>query len=88
MLMAMALPINPVTLSVEQINELNHKLSELRHDGNNNLSLIMATVELIRRRPESASRLLGTLDEQPRKVVESVSQFSRHLETLLHITRS
>lgn len=88
MLMAMALPINPVTLSVEQINELNQKLSELRHDVNNNLSLIMATVELIRRRPESANRLLGALDEQPRKVVESVSQFSRHLEALLHITRS
>ena len=88
MLMAMALPTNPITLSVEQISELNHKLSELRHDVNNSLSLIMATVELIRRRPESVDRLLGTLDEQPRKVVESVSQFSRQLETLLQITRS
>lgn len=84
----MAPPTKPITLSIEQISELNRKLSDLRHDVNNNLSLIMATVELIRRRPESADRLLGKLDEQPRKVVESVSQFSHHLESLLQITHS
>ena len=83
----MALPAEPVTLSVEQINELNQKISTLRHDVNNNLSLIMATVELIRRRPETAERMWDTLEEQPRKVVESVSQFSRELEALLHITK-
>jgi hypothetical protein len=87
MLAPMALPAEPVTLSVEQINELNQKISTLRHDVNNNLSLIMATVELIRRRPETAERMWDTLEEQPRKVVESVSQFSRELEALLHITK-
>ena len=87
MLAAMALPTEPVTLSVEQVNELNQRLSMLRHDVNNNVSLIIASLELIRRRPESAERLWGNLEEQPRKVVESISQFSRELETLLHITR-
>jgi aspartokinase len=83
----MALPTEPITLSVEQINELNQKLSTLRHDVNNNLSLVMATVELIRRRPETAQRMWATLEEQPRKISESVAQFSRELEILLHITK-
>lgn len=87
MLASMTLPTEPITLSVEQINELNQRLSTLRHDVNNNLSLIMATVELIQRRPETAQRMWSTLEEQPRKVVESVSQFSAALEALLHITR-
>ncbi len=45
----MAQPTKPVNLSLEQIAELNQKLSTLRHDLNNSLSLIAATVALIRR---------------------------------------
>jgi hypothetical protein len=41
----MALPSQPVTLDVAQLDELNRKLSEMRHDINNTLSLIMAAVE-------------------------------------------
>jgi uncharacterized protein YigA (DUF484 family) len=74
-------------LSVEQISELHRKLSALRHDVNNNLSLVMATVELLRRRPESASRLLNKLMEQPQKIAESIAQFSGEMESLLGITR-
>ena len=58
MLFRMRTPTEPVTLSVEQICELNRKLADLRHDVNNKLSLIAASVELIRRRPEIAERLL------------------------------
>jgi hypothetical protein len=83
----MPLPTDPVTLNVAQVTELNRKLSTLRHDVNNHLSLIMASVELIRRRPEGAARLLEMLVEQPHKIAESVTQFSRDLETALHITR-
>jgi len=46
-------PSQPVTLSVEQIEELNQKLSNMRHDINNNLSLILAATELIRHKPQS-----------------------------------
>ena len=83
----MAKPTEPVSLSLEQIGELNQKLSELRHDLNNNLSLIAATAELIRRRPENTEHMWNTLAEQPRKIAEVVSQFSRELETALKITR-
>jgi hypothetical protein len=83
----MPLPTSPVTLNVEQVGELNQKLSVLRHDVNNHLSLIMASVELIRRRPEGAARLLDMLVEQPHKIGESITQFSREIESALNITR-
>ena len=84
----MLLPSQPVTLTVEQIGELNQKLSALRHDLNNSLSLIAATVALIRHRPTVTEQMWNTLAEQPRKIGESFSQFSRDLEAALHITRS
>jgi hypothetical protein len=83
----MALPTEPVTLSVEQISELNRKLSMLRHDVNNNLSLIMAAVELLRRRPEGAEKMLVMLVEQPHKISESITKFSGDMESTLRITR-
>jgi hypothetical protein len=87
MIAAMTLPDKPVTLSAGQIAELNQKLADLRHDVNNNLSLISAATELIRRRPESAGRLSETLIEQPKKISETIAQFSRELETALGVTR-
>lgn len=83
----MPLPTEPVTLNLEQLKELNRRLADLRHDVNNNLSLIMAAVELIRRRPENAERMWTTLTEQPHKVAEVVAQFSCELEKALGITR-
>jgi len=64
-------PTQPVALSVEQIGELNQKLAALRHDLNNSLSLIAATVELVRRRPAVTEQMWNTLAEQPRKIGES-----------------
>jgi hypothetical protein len=84
----MPLPMEPVTLSVEQVSELNRKLSAMRHDVNNKLSLIAASVELVRRRPENSGRFLNSLDEQPRIIAEMISQFSADLEAALRITRS
>ena len=83
----MELPKQPVTLSVEQIEELNRNLSTLRHDVNNNLSLIMAALELIRYKPETAERMLLTVSEQPKKITGSMSAFSSEFEKALGITR-
>lgn len=84
----MSLPIEPVTLSTEQITELSRKLSGLRHDVNNKLSLIAASVELFRLRPDNAERLLNSLAEQPRIIAEMIARFSTDLEAALRITRS
>jgi hypothetical protein len=67
---------------------LNEKLATLRHDLNNSLSLIAATVELVRRRPTVPEQMWNSLAEQPRKIGEAFAQFSRDLEAALHITRS
>src|SRR3954463_10839282 len=77
----MRLPSEPVTFSVQQIEELNHKLSTLRHDLNNHLSLIMAATELIRHKPHMAERMMATLVEQPPKMTAALNKFSSEFES-------
>ena len=84
----MALPSKPVTLTVEQLTELNRKLTTLRHDINNNLSLIVAATELIKHKPQVTERMMSTLAEQPNKITEALRKFSLEFEQALGITRS
>jgi hypothetical protein len=81
------LPDQPVTLSVKQIDELNRKLSTLRHDINNNLSLIVAAVELARYKPELVERMVATLAEQPPRISKAMTTFSNEFEKTFGITR-
>jgi hypothetical protein len=83
----MPLPSQPVTLSAEQVEDLNRKLSNLRHDVNNQLSLIVAAVELIRHKPETGSRMMVTLSEQPPKIAAALIKFTSEFEQSLNITR-
>ena len=83
----MGLPSQPITLSVQELAELNQKLSHLRHDLNNNLSLMVAAVELIRHKPQMADRMLTTLSEQPSKMSACLNKFSLEFEQALGITR-
>lgn len=76
----MALPSEPVTLSPQQIAELMKHLSTTRHDINNALSLISAATELIRMKPETAPKMLATLNDQPGKITSALQQFSRQFE--------
>lgn len=80
--------MQPVTLTVEQINELNQKVSTLRHDINNNLTLIIAALELIRYKPEMAEKMMATMNEQPMKISAAMTRFSQEFEQCLGITRS
>lgn len=80
--------LNPsVALEAGEIEELNKQLATMRHDINNHLSLIMAAVELIRRKPEAAERMAATLTEQPTKITESMKKFSAQFENKLGIKR-
>jgi hypothetical protein len=79
----MELPGQPVTLTVEQIAELNQKLANLRHDLNNNLALIIAGLEVIQYKPHLAERMMATVAEQPPKIVEAVGKFSAEPEKAL-----
>jgi hypothetical protein len=84
----MGLPSQPITLSVEDLNQLNQRLGTLRHDINNNLSLIMAAVELIRHKPEVTTRMMATLADQPPKISHALTAFTAEFERVLSITRS
>jgi hypothetical protein len=83
----MGLPTEPVTLGIEQVDELNRKLSGMRHDINNTLSLIIAAVELMRVKPQMAERMLATLMEQPAKITASMGEFTTSFERAVGITR-
>jgi hypothetical protein len=82
----MRMPIEPVVLNAEQIQELNHKLSTLRHDINGHLALIMAATELIRHKPAMAERMLATLVEQPQRIADAITRFSSEFEQAFGIT--
>ena len=81
------MPSQPVTLTVEQLKELNGKLSAMRHDINNKLSLIVAAVELIRHKPQMAENWMATLAEQPSKISDTLARFSLEFEQTFGITR-
>jgi hypothetical protein len=83
----MVLPKQPVTLSVEQVADLNKRLSTMRHDINGDLALIVAAAELIKLNPSAAERMLTTLLEQPTKIRERADAFSRDFEAMLGIKR-
>ena len=83
----MGLPTQPVTLGVEQIAELNQKLSTARHDISNQLSLMLAAIELMRRLPQTADRMIETIIEQPPKITNTITNFSKEFEAAFGITR-
>jgi len=83
----MPLPEHSVTLASEQIAELNRKLSTMRHDINNHLSLIIASVELIRHKPETTERMMTTLVEQPPRIADALNKFSAEFEQAFGIAR-
>ena len=84
----MGLPQGPVTITAEELEDLNRKLSTLRHDINNHLSLIVAAAELIKMSPDAAQRMSATLGEQPPKISELLTKFSQEFEKVMGITRS
>lgn len=79
----MSLHKQELTLTAEQINSIRQKLSELRHNVNNHLSLLTAAAEILARKPELAQKISQNLIEQPQKIVEEIKSFSDFLEKLL-----
>jgi hypothetical protein len=83
----MGLPTEPVTLTAPQIKELNSKLSDMRHNINNHLALLVAALELIRRKPDLALKMVDNMALQPDKMNEEIQRFSLEFEKALGIVR-
>jgi hypothetical protein len=86
--MQMGLPLNPITLTTEQIEELLSKLSKVRHNINNNLAMVVAATELIKVNSDMVPRMTNTLMEQPPKIAEELSRFSAEIDRILGIVRN
>jgi hypothetical protein len=83
----MGVPKDPVTLTPEQLNELNQKLAHMRHEINNQLSLVVAAIELLRLKPDLRDKMLDTLGQQPARITDEMSRFSAEFERAYGITR-
>ena len=83
----MGVPNVAVTLTSEQLGELNKKLSHMRHEVNNQLALVVAALELIRFRPELRDKMLDTVSQQSPKIMAELSKFSAEFEQMMGITR-
>ncbi len=83
----MGMPQSPVTLTPEQVAELNSKLGDMRHNINNNLSLIIAAIELSRRKPDAIGRMLDSLEKQPDRIMAEMRAFTTDFEKSFGITR-
>jgi len=83
----MTMPDGPLTLTPQQIEELNKKLSTMRHDVNNSLSLVAAVADLIKLDPSSATRRAATLSEQSGKIGEHLAKFTAAFDLALGIKR-
>jgi hypothetical protein len=76
-----------IILTKEQAQELNEKLSNMRHNINNYLSLIVAASEVIRLNPSALPRMLPTFKEQPEKIINEIRNFSAEFEKTLGIKK-
>jgi hypothetical protein len=83
----MALPSQPVTLNAEQLSELHRHLSNMSHDIRNSLSLIVASAELIRAKPEVFDKMMPRIADAPAKIQASVEKFRSEFEQAMGITR-
>jgi hypothetical protein len=76
-----------VTMTPEQLSELYKKLSLMRHEINNQLSLIIAALELLRIKPDMRDKMLDTLGQQPPKIMAEIARFSAEFEHAFGIPR-
>jgi hypothetical protein len=73
-------PKQQVTFTPAQLDKMVKRVSELRHNLNNHLTLIIGAAELIRRKPEMIERMTVSLIDQARKIEEEMKKFSGEFE--------
>lgn len=81
-------PKEPITLAPKQIEELNLKLSALRHDIANHLTVIVTAAEMAANTSEKARQHLTLLFQQVPKIKDAVNGFTAEFDRTLGIKRS
>jgi hypothetical protein len=85
---AMMLPTAPVTLTVEQVGELNGKLSKMRHDVSGELTIVCLALDVMKKDPSQGAKLAAMVSGRVPKISQLVGEFSRDFETMMGITRT
>ena len=83
----MEMPKERVSLDPADVERLNSRLSDMRHNVNNSLSLVIAAAELMKHKPDTAARMLEAISQQPAKVIAEIRAFSDEFEKMFGITR-
>ncbi|MDW7979871.1 MAG: hypothetical protein RMH97_04820 [Verrucomicrobiales bacterium] len=84
----LAAPAEPVTLTPKQIEQLNSKLSAMRHDIANHLTVIVTAAEMAANTSEKARHHLSLLFQQVPRIKDAVNAFTTEFETVFGIRRS
>ncbi len=84
----MTQPTHSVTLLPEEVLSLTRNFSTLRHDVNNQLALLLASLEVIQRKPETAVRLTDSFGSAADRIMAELRAFSDQLEKALQVGSS
>jgi N-acetylmuramic acid 6-phosphate (MurNAc-6-P) etherase len=83
----MVLPTHTITLTSEQVQALHQSLEDMRHSINNQLSVVVAAVDVVTKTPGIDGRIILLLEGHSGKIAEEVSSFFVEFERALGITR-
>jgi hypothetical protein len=68
-----------ITISREELAELQSKFSEIKHSINNALAVMMALSEMSQRRPDYSEKLATTVLTKAPQIVSSLQEFTQAL---------
>ena len=68
-----------VSISKEELVQLQQKFSEIKHSINNALAVMMALSEMSQRRPDYAEKLASTVLTKAPQIVSSLQEFTQAL---------
>ncbi len=82
-------PTEPVTLTVEQVTQLERELTEMRHDINGDITVLFSAVQLMRYNPSRAQETLANIDLSAlqEKFRKRVDGFTAEFNRLLQVRR-
>ena len=68
-----------ITISREEMAQLQKKYSEIKHSINNALAVMMALSEMSQRRPDYAEKLASTVLTKAPQIVSGLQEFTQAL---------
>jgi hypothetical protein len=77
--------VHSLNLSQLEVIQIAERLSTCRHNINNNLALMVASAEIVKRKPERIDKVIDTIFQQTEKLMNELNSFSENLKKVLDI---